>query len=277
MHFNDIENAYTNHQYPDAECMLADTNNVPDSLFTPEGVKLIPKRVSENGTYYASQDGANGYDEVIVDVEGGATPVLRPLVCSYNGTFTPPEGVDGFDVVTTNIHPANPYVGNFTENQTIHVDGEYNGVDITVDVDAITNELTVTENGTYTPPSGVDGFSEVVVNVPATEPDIPLNKAQISSVNNKYMGAILTNTPISSGYYAISFYHSDQIAGGTNLALVKIESLPSTITLGGLSNFRLNVTTNSVEVDNYDGSAKDVYMSIMKIPDNAICVKPDGN
>ena len=172
MHFNDIENAYTNHQYPDAECMLTDTNNVPDSMFTPEGVKVIPKKVTENGTYYASQDGANGYDEVVVDVEGHAEPVLRHLVCSHNGTFLPEEGVDGFDVVTTNVHPANPYVGNFTENQTIHVDGEYNGVDITVDVDAITNELTVTENGTYTPEAGVDGFSEVVVNVPATEPDV---------------------------------------------------------------------------------------------------------
>lgn len=171
MHFNDIENAYTNHQYPDAECMLTDTNNVPDSMFAPEGVKLIPKKITENGTYYASQDGANGYDEVEVDVEGGATPVLRHLVCNYNGTFLPEEGVDGFDVVTTNIHPANPYVGNFTFNQSIHVDGEYNGVDITVDVDAITNELSVTENGTYTPEAGVDGFSEVVVNVPATEPD----------------------------------------------------------------------------------------------------------
>lgn len=168
MHYNDIENAYTNHQYPDAECMLTDTNNVPDSMFTPEGVKLIPKKVTENGTYYASQDGANGYDEVVVDVEGHAEPVLRHLVCSHNGTFLPEEGVDGFDVVTTNVHPANPYVGNFTENQIIHVDGEYNGVDITVDVDAITNELTVTENGTYTPEAGVDGFSEVVVNVPQT-------------------------------------------------------------------------------------------------------------
>ena len=106
-------------------------------------------------------------------------------------------------------------------------------------------------------------------------PDITLNNAQISSINNKYMGAISTNLPIVAGYYAISHYNSDQIAGGTNLALVKIESLPTTITLSGLSQFRLNVTTNSVEVDNYDGSAKDVYMSIIKIPEYAICVKPD--
>ena len=491
MHFSDIETAYKNDQYPDAECMLTYPGEVTDNRpFTPAGVNLKPVTITENGEYNPASFDADGFSWVDVDVEGHAEPVLEPLVCNYNGTFTPPEGVDGFDSVTTNIHPANPYVGNFTSNQSIHVDGEYNGVDITVDVDAITNELTVTENGTYTPPTGVDGFSEVDVNVPPTyagntlkylcyasftgtdpattdvnypldvksyggyddyltynnntneivvkkdftavimlwdvnyavgshpaimglklngnwvispirtssnsvnsvgtintsfksldpqtgpldtyipdksnciliplhvgdslsiqkpvdhgwlhayikiyklfdsttstdnfmnsiittsntsnyvnvnvggdlifdsltatrngqytpthdgfsnvtvavQPDMPLNSVQISSISNKYMGAISTSLPIEVGYYGISFYHSDQIAGDTNLAIVKIDTLPTTIHLGGLSNFRINVTTNSVEVDNYDGSAKDVYMSIVKIPDNAICVKPD--
>lgn len=171
MHFSDIETAYKNDQYPDAECMLTYPGEVKDNRpFTPAGVNLKPVTITENGEYNPASFDADGFSWVTVDVEGHAEPVLEPLVCNYNGTFTPPEGVDGFNSVTTNIHPAKPYVGNFTSNQTVHVDGEYNGVDITVDVDAITNELTVTENGTYTPPTGVDGFSEVVVNVPATEP-----------------------------------------------------------------------------------------------------------
>lgn len=168
MHYNDIENAYTRHQYPDAECMLTDTNDVPDSLFTVDGVKLIPKKVTENGTYYASQDGANGYDEVIVDVEGHAEPVLEHLVCNYNGTFLPEEGVDGFDVVTTNIHPSAPYVGNFTSNQSIFVSGEYNGVDITVNVQPRLEDKNITANGTYSAGADYDGLGEVVVNVPPT-------------------------------------------------------------------------------------------------------------
>ena len=45
------------------------------------------------------------------------------------------------------------------------VDG-YNPVNVNVPSEAVTEGLTVTSNGTYTPPSGVDGFNPVSVSVP---------------------------------------------------------------------------------------------------------------
>lgn len=64
---------------------------------------------------------------------------------------------------------------NVTENGTYTpeagVDG-FDEVDVNVsDVPAVINPLSITENGTYTAPSGVDGYSPVTVNVPPALPN----------------------------------------------------------------------------------------------------------
>lgn len=547
MHFSDIEKAYKNDQYPDAECMLTYPEEVTDNRpFTPAGITLKPLTVTRNGSYNPADFDADGFSWVNAEIEMPPAPVLDSIRITENGTYTPPAGVDGYNEITTDIHPTETLEETLDERKTYNFIGEFNNAEITVDIpytdihiasgpvatfdgeDLPLKELkasitplqagsgvpssenirpfipwsgvVVTKQGknwfdiskiyesfisenqivcsggsyyrdfytnstgasatvpsnyldklpflkagsytfTWTVVSGTDGISvysvddegnvtklhsstsllsgatitlendtritirrnanatvtfsnfmirnasasdsyepyigttytipftdgqgqivEVVggeidvisgsvtpypyyesyngeqltgewlsdrdvyapnttpsigaqvVNIGAngtpfnvhptpirslegannfyantgdvyveyqtewTQPvssDITLDYAQISSISNKYMGAISTNSPIVPGFYAISHCNSDQITGGTNLALIQIESLPTTLTLGGLSNFRLNVTSNSVEVNNYDGSAKDVYMSIMQIPDNAICVKTD--
>ena len=48
--------------------------------------------------------GETGFAAAIDDIEGGGgSAVLRPLVATENGVFTPPEGVDGFNTVTVNV------------------------------------------------------------------------------------------------------------------------------------------------------------------------------
>lgn len=55
--------------------------------------------------------------------------------------------------------------------------------DITVNVQEtppVLDDITITENGTYTPPSGVDGYDEITVNVP----DVPASILPLNIVSN---------------------------------------------------------------------------------------------
>lgn len=93
------------------------------------------KSITENGTYTAPE-GVDGYSPITVNVPI-PEPSLAEQVCSHNGTYLPPEGYDGFSKVE---------------------------VDVPVPtMDAIT----ITQNGTYLPESyNLGGFNQVVVNIP---------------------------------------------------------------------------------------------------------------
>ena len=41
--------------------------------------------------------------DIVVTAEGGAEPVIEPLVVTENGTYTAPDGVDGYSPVTVNV------------------------------------------------------------------------------------------------------------------------------------------------------------------------------
>ena len=90
------------------------------------------KTITENGTYTAPE-GVDGYSPVQVNVE----PVIESKTITENGTYTPESGVDGFNPVHVSVPISTP----------------------------VLNTLNITENGTYTPPSGVDGYDEVNVNI----------------------------------------------------------------------------------------------------------------
>ena len=73
------------------------------TFLAPEGVytspaKLITKAITENGTYSAADDNANGFSSVVVNVEGGGGSSDFPTPkCTLNITIDHPEDVDFID------------------------------------------------------------------------------------------------------------------------------------------------------------------------------------
>ena len=103
---------------------------------------------------------------------GSKPPVLEELNVTDNGTYSPSDGVDGFNPVEVNVQPnlqtkAIEITANGTS--TIEADSNYDGlesVNIEVNVpipEFTTEELVATANGTYTP--STDGYSKVRVDV----------------------------------------------------------------------------------------------------------------
>lgn len=110
------------------------------------------------------------------------SPNLQSKTATQNGSVTPDSGYDGLSGVTVNV--SNTYsagdegkvvssgalVAQTARASSITQNGTYdttnnNSVTVNVSGSAVLDTLSVTQNGTYTPGAGVDGFSSVTVNV----------------------------------------------------------------------------------------------------------------
>lgn len=135
MHFSDIETAYKNDQYPDAECMLTYPGEVSDNRpFTPAGITLKPLTITRNGEYNPADFDADGFSWVDAEIEMPPAPVLDSIRITENGDYTPPVGVDGYNSITADIHPSETLEETLDERKTYNFIGEFNNAEITVDI-----------------------------------------------------------------------------------------------------------------------------------------------
>lgn len=83
------------------------TVKVEKLVLLDEGTTLVPKTISQNGTYNPSSDSADGYSSVTVNVPSG-TPTIQSLSVTPSTsqqTFNA-SGVDGYKPVTVNAIPS---------------------------------------------------------------------------------------------------------------------------------------------------------------------------
>lgn len=136
---------------------------------------LIEKSITDNGIYLASDDEADGYSSVNVEVPA-VVPTLIEKSVNENGTYIASEdAADGYSKVTVEVPDPVLKTKNITENGTYlassdNADG-YSEVDVSVPLPVLKTK-SITENGTYlASEDNADGYSSVEVDVqPVIEP-----------------------------------------------------------------------------------------------------------
>lgn len=96
---------------------------------------------------------------------GGGVKPSGTLEISENGVYN----VYSYSSASVDVHPSISLSETYISNGSYNITGEFNGGMVTVNVPApqfVTETLNVSANGTYNPGQGVDGYSQVVVNVP---------------------------------------------------------------------------------------------------------------
>ena len=120
--------------------------------------------------------------------QGGGVKPSGTLDISENGVYN----VYTYASASVDVHPSVSLSETYISNGSYNITGEFNGGVITVDVPApqfVTETLNVSANGTYNPSEGIDGYSQVVVDVPQsvtgfTEKEITEGTVEIINLNN---------------------------------------------------------------------------------------------
>lgn len=233
---------------------------------------IEPKAITENGTYSAPE-GVDGFNPVTVHVSGGGA-LIEPKTILENGTYSAPEGVDGFNPVTVQVAP-------LLEDRYFNANGQYGpteGYDgirfLTVEVPVPTIvPITLTENGTYTDPHG-NGCNPITVNVPSIGTVI-VNKFPI--VNNRTLQPVPCT--LSQGKYYSIIYYDDYLYPRQNYVL-GCTSFSRVSTGSAVDRFFMNYnntykdwycTDSSIYLNTkFDNDAVNCYVTVIEIDDSII-------
>ncbi len=113
--------------------------------------------------------------DILITATGGggttpANPIIEPLSVTENGTYTAPNGVDGFSPVNVNVPIPDGYIKpsgtlNIAKNGTYDVTEKASAVVSIPEKEIVLQNKTIESNGTYSADEGYDGLGQVTVNV----------------------------------------------------------------------------------------------------------------
>lgn len=138
---------------------------------------------------------------------GGGVKPSGTLDISENGVYD----VYSYASASVDVHPSISLSETYTSNGNYNITGEFNGGVIKVDVPApqfVTETLNVSANGTYTPGQGIDGYSQVVVDVPISGWD---QKSLTEGTNE------MTNLDNSASFVASNAFYGNRKIQTVNL------------------------------------------------------------
>ena len=124
---------------------------------------------------------------------GGGVKPSGSLDIVENGVYN----VYSYSSANVDVHPSASLSETYISNGSYNITGEFNGGVITVDVPApqfITETLNVSANGTYTPGQGVDGYSQVVVDVPAGWDQKSFTEGTVEIINLDNSASFVTSS-----------------------------------------------------------------------------------
>lgn len=183
---------------------------------------LKNKTIHANGTYLASDDHADGYKKVVVEVE---PPTLISKTITQNGEYdASSDDADGYNKVIADIQPSllsKTFASNGTYNASDYNADGFDQVKVQVPSPVLTTK-NINANGAYTPPSGVDGYNNIVVNVPTSSP--PVLDTLLVTDNGQY-----TPPTGTDGYNNIQVNVSNHGGSGVNPNHLYVWETPTNI------------------------------------------------
>ena len=247
----------------------------------PERVPVLESlSITDNGTY-TPERGVDGYNSVEVNVPKEHHNVTSKSITA-NGVYNS-DGDEVWNEVSVNVPQKTFNKTSLTKEYTangqysIATPDGYDGisdVNLTVNVpsrEPVLNSLSVTDNGTYTPESGVDGYNSVSVNVPKehhnvtsksitangtynSEGDDVWNEVSVNVPEKTFNKASLTKEYTSNGQYSIATPDGYDGISDVNIT-VNVATSGGVGKFGaGLSGMTIKTNAKTIDLSNLDTS-----------------------
>ena len=191
---------------------------------------LSTKSITENGTYDAIDDNANGYSQVSVDVPSDPATIVSKTITA-NGTYNASsDSADGYDPVVVNVPGATIVSKSITANGTYNASSDSaDGYDpVVVNVPgANLGTKSITQNGTYAASSdNLDGYSQVTVDVESEYTETSLWTNQSPSSNFATQAVSLSNSVDNFKYIKVrcKFSTSDSAEFSTIVSVDELKT-----------------------------------------------------